>query len=132
MSKEESNVKSFEIIAGPPVQDIEDINLFGLSTAKTSCENCPAAKHLWFPFSRHLEKGKTYDYCGCGRSTNFPFCDHSSHTVEDVKSGNGPVRFKIIQDQTSHLICGCRFSSAKPFCDGSHATPSKFLKPNKL
>ena len=112
------------------VIDIED--LYGMSTAQ-KCKDCDAKKSkiYYFPFRRHLEKNGIYNYCQCGRSDNFPFCDNS-HTINDVKNGKGPIEFKIIKDQAMHLLCGCRLSSGLPFCDGSHAFIStKHNKHNK-
>ena len=110
--------------------DIEE--LYGSNTACDSiknnenCKKCVVKKSkvYYFPFRRHLKKGSIYEYCGCGRSNNFPFCD-KSHTLQDVYKGNGPIQFKIIKEQTMHLLCGCHMSKHLPFCDGSHIYPSK-------
>ena len=118
------------------VVDIED--LYGMDTAQ-KCLNCDAreSKMYYFPFRRNLKKGETYEYCRCGRSETFPFCD-DSHTVDDVKNHMGPIRFKMIKKQSIHMLCGCRLSESLPFCDGSHAFIShsdKSVKPkpqNKL
>ena len=123
---EEKDSKTFEILKGPQVQDIEDLdNLHGMCTAKKQALR--EAKQYLFPFRRHLKNGEIYEYCQCGRSAEFPFCDES-HTIEDVKSGNGPIQFKIIKDQSMHLLCGCNLSDNLPFCDGSHINPDKKKK----
>eukprot|EP01083_Nonionella_stella_P184547 670408_1 len=126
MSDMRAHHKTHEILNGVgvcddknKVVDIED--LYGSKTAQT-CDNCDAkkSKMYYFPFRRHLQKNEVYDYCRCGRSDNFPFCDHS-HTLQDVKDGKGPIQFKILTKQHQYLLCGCRFSKSLPFCDGSHA-----------
>eukprot|EP01084_Bolivina_argentea_P110921 198002_1 len=101
------------------IVDIED--LYGMKTAQ-KCKDCNAkkSKRYYFPFRRNLKLNEIYDYCRCGRSDNFPFCDHS-HTIDDVKNGKGPIKFQIVTKQGQHLLCGCRLSKGMPFCDGSHA-----------
>jgi len=64
------------------------------------------------PFRVHLEPGKVYRYCTCGRSESQPFCD-DEHGDTDPQ----PIEFSVDVNQSWHLICGCKYSTS-PFCDG--------------
>ena len=61
-----------------------------------------------------VEKGKSYFWCSCGKSSKQPFCD-GSHKGSEFK----PVLFKA--DETKKMFfCTCKQSNNQPFCDGSH------------
>jgi len=64
------------------------------------------------PFRVHLEPGKVYRYCTCGRSESQPWCD-DEHGDTDPQ----PIEFSVDVNQSWHLICGCKYSTS-PFCDG--------------
>lgn len=66
------------------------------------------------PVMMELEKGKTYYWCACGRSSAQPFCDgsHKSTTIT-------PVKFTVEED-SKKAICMCKQTSNQPFCDGTH------------
>jgi CDGSH-type Zn-finger protein len=66
------------------------------------------------PYEVELEEGKTYAWCGCGRSKTQPFCDGSHKGT-----GLMPVVFKAEATETVYL-CGCKDTGDPPFCDGSH------------
>ena len=61
-----------------------------------------------------VEKGKSYFWCSCGKSSKQPFCD-GSHKGSEFR----PVLFKA--DETKKMFfCTCKQSNNQPFCDGSH------------
>ena len=62
-----------------------------------------------------LEQGRTYLWCGCGRSRSQPFCD-GSHRGTDFL----PVRHVAAAKGEEVLFCGCKHTKTPPFCDGSH------------
>jgi len=66
------------------------------------------------PAEVHLEIGKKYAWCACGRSSTQPFCDgsHKSTTIR-------PVVFTAGKSETVHL-CLCKQTNTPPYCDGSH------------
>jgi CDGSH-type Zn-finger protein len=66
------------------------------------------------PFKASLDGGTEYEYCTCGLSSAFPFCD-GSHEGTDYK----PIKFSVESD-TDKWLCRCGRSGRKPFCDGSH------------
>ena len=66
------------------------------------------------PFKVDLVEGKSYLYCGCGRSFKQPFCD-SSH----AGSGFWPKRFRAEKSGT-FILCGCKQTKNPPYCDGAH------------
>lgn len=66
------------------------------------------------PFSVEVEKGKSYFWCACGRSSNQPFCDGSHEVTEFL-----PIKFTPEESKTVFL-CGCKNSGNKPYCDGTH------------
>jgi CDGSH-type Zn-finger protein len=74
----------------------------------------PAIVPYLCPFRVHLEVGKLYRYCTCGRSKDQPWCD-DSHTYTDPE----PIEFSIDVQQTWHILCGCKYTLKPPFCDGS-------------
>lgn len=66
------------------------------------------------PFGVEVEKGKSYFWCACGRSSNQPFCDGSHEGSEFL-----PIKFTPEESKTVFL-CGCKNSGNKPYCDGTH------------
>lgn len=67
------------------------------------------------PYAVHVEAGKTYWWCACGKSASQPFCD-GSHKGGDFR----PVKYEAEESGTVYF-CGCKRTSDQPFCDGSHA-----------
>jgi CDGSH-type Zn-finger protein len=61
-----------------------------------------------------LEPG-TYYWCGCGKSSNVPFCDGSHKGT-----GKDPIKFEIAEKKQVAL-CNCQRTKKAPFCDGTHA-----------
>lgn len=66
------------------------------------------------PYQVQVEKGRTYEFCQCGRSAAQPFCD-GSHAADGV----GPLSFTAERTETL-LLCGCKETGDPPFCDGTH------------
>lgn len=67
------------------------------------------------PAKVELEKGETYFWCRCGRSSNQPFCDGSHKGT-----GLTPKKFTAEEDGEAYL-CRCKGTGDAPFCDGTHA-----------
>ena len=65
------------------------------------------------PIKLELNKGK-YKWCGCGKSTNSPFCDdYSTLFCKRAK--------EIVFEKSKNVIwCSCSLTNSPPFCDGSH------------
>ena len=61
-----------------------------------------------------VEKGKSYYWCTCGKSSKQPFCD-SSHKGTEFN----PVIFKA-EETKKMFFCACKQTNNQPFCDGSH------------
>ena len=59
-------------------------------------------------------EGKSYYWCGCGKSSKQPFCD-GSHKGTDFK----PVVYKA-EATKKMFFCACKQTNNQPFCDGSH------------
>ena len=66
------------------------------------------------PLAAHLEEGKEYYWCACGRSKQQPFCDGSHRGT-----GLEPLRFAAEATGEAKL-CQCKGTRNRPFCDGSH------------
>lgn len=66
------------------------------------------------PFKASLDADTEYEYCTCGLSATFPFCD-GSHSGTDKM----PIKFSV-RDDTDAWLCRCGRSGRKPYCDGSH------------
>jgi quercetin dioxygenase-like cupin family protein/CDGSH-type Zn-finger protein len=62
-----------------------------------------------------LEEGRTYFWCGCGRSAKQPFCDgsHKGSTFQPLKFTSGAGAEEV-------LLCCCKHTRTPPFCDGAH------------
>lgn len=67
----------------------------------------------------HLEKGKKYLWCQCGKSKNQPFCDGTHHG-----SKFKPLLFEAKRTGQAKL-CNCKITKSGPFCDNSHLTLSE-------
>ena len=61
-----------------------------------------------------VEKGKSYYWCTCGKSSKQPFCD-GSHTGSEF----GPLTYKAEQSKKV-FFCTCKQTNDQPLCDGSH------------
>lgn len=68
------------------------------------------------PFIVPVEKGKSYLWCACGRSTTQPFCDGEGHKGTRFL----PVRYDAVETRTVFL-CGCKETKVRPLCDNTHA-----------
>jgi CDGSH-type Zn-finger protein len=66
------------------------------------------------PIATHLDKGKEYYWCTCGRSKQQPFCDGSHRGT-----GLEPLRFAA-EEAGEVNLCQCKGTRNRPFCDGSH------------
>lgn len=66
-----------------------------------------------------LEKGRTYNWCACGRSANQPFCDGSHRGTQFT-----PLQFEVEEDGEAFL-CQCKHTANAPFCDGTHSRLSE-------
>ncbi|CZG27835.1 TPA: CDGSH iron-sulfur domain-containing protein [Legionella pneumophila] len=75
-------------------------------------DNNSEFKHL-FPIAVEVTEGKTYVWCGCGKSKTQPFCD---------KGNCGDKAVSFIAELTEDVyFCNCKQTKSPPFCDGSHA-----------
>ena len=66
------------------------------------------------PVAVELEKGEERAWCGCGRSSNQPYCDGSHRGT-----GLEPLTFTA-QETGEAYLCLCKQTKNPPFCDGSH------------
>ena len=66
------------------------------------------------PIPINVEKGKSYYWCACGKSSKQPFCDGSHKGTEF-----GPVVYKS-EEIKKVFFCTCKQTNNQPFCDGSH------------
>lgn len=66
------------------------------------------------PISVDVEKGESYWWCTCGKSSNQPFCDgsHAGSTFE-------PMEW-VAPRTRSIFMCTCKQTKTGPFCDGAH------------
>jgi CDGSH-type Zn-finger protein len=71
------------------------------------------------PIATHLDKGKEYYWCTCGRSKQQPFCDGSHRGT-----GLEPLRFAA-EEAGEVNLCQCKGTRNRPFCDGSHVNFQK-------
>jgi len=55
-----------------------------------------------------------YQWCRCGESQRFPFCD--------ARQGCTPTGFQVRPRRVPETLwlCGCGATRTAPFCDGSH------------
>lgn len=67
----------------------------------------------FFPIAVDVEEGQTYRWCGCGQTTEKPFCDQAN-------CGDLAVEFQALQNDTLYF-CGCGKTADPPLCDGTHA-----------
>ena len=67
------------------------------------------------PYPTEVEKGKTYHWCACGKSSKQPFCD-GSHKGTDIT----PITYTAPKDKIV-FFCGCKQSTKAPICDGTHS-----------
>lgn len=67
------------------------------------------------PYPTEVEKGKTYQWCACGKSSKQPFCD-GSHKDTDIT----PIAYTAPKDKIV-FFCGCKQSAKAPICDGTHS-----------
>lgn len=66
------------------------------------------------PYAIHVEAGKTYFWCTCGKSQKQPFCD-GAHKGSGFKS----IPYQATETKTVYF-CGCKHTQQAPLCDGSH------------
>ncbi len=62
----------------------------------------------------NVEKGKSYYWCSCGKSSRQPFCDGSHKATEF-----NPIIYKA-EVTKKMFFCACKQTNNQPFCDGSH------------
>ena len=61
-----------------------------------------------------VEKGKSYFWWSCGKSSKQPFCDGSHKDTEFT-----PFAYKA-EETKKMFFCACKQTGNQPFCDGSH------------
>lgn len=68
------------------------------------------------PLVVHVDAGKAYFWCACGRSSKQPFCDGSHKDT-------GFAPFKFTPSVSGKVtFCCCKGTRNQPYCDGSHKT----------
>ena len=67
-----------------------------------------------FALAIKVERGKSYYWCSCGKSSKQPFCD-GSHKGTEFK----PLAYKA-ELTKKVFFCVCKQTNDQPFCDGSH------------
>jgi len=66
------------------------------------------------PIAIEVEKGKSYFWSSCGKSSKQPFCDGSHKGTEFT-----PMNYKA-EESKKLFFCACKQTNNQPFCDGSH------------
>ncbi len=66
------------------------------------------------PYAVKVEAGKSYWWCGCGKSKSQPFCDGAHKGSEFA-----PIEHKATEAGTVYF-CGCKNSKSGALCDGTH------------
>ena len=66
------------------------------------------------PIGIVVEKGKSYFWCTCGKSSKQPFCDGSHKGTEFT-----PLAYKA-EESKKVFFCTCKQTDDQPLCDGSH------------
>ena len=61
-----------------------------------------------------VEKGKSYYWCACGKSSKQPLCDGSHKGSEFT-----PLAYKA-EETKKVFFCTCKATNNQPLCDGSH------------
>ena len=69
-----------------------------------------------FPTHIYLNRGKSYDWCGCGHSQLNPFCDGQ---CKWIVTRCRPVSFNV-SESGYYKLCNCKMSANAPFCNGTH------------
>ena len=67
------------------------------------------------PIAVEVEKGTSYYWFACGKSSKQPFCD-SSHKGTEFS----PIVYKAIETKKV-FFCACKQTNNRPFCDSSHS-----------
>ena len=67
------------------------------------------------PIKVHVEEGKHYAWCQCGRTKREVFCDGSHKKLVGIE----PVIFKA--KKTGEVkLCQCKLTKTPPYCDMTH------------
>ena len=66
------------------------------------------------PCAIHVEEGKDYLWCACGRSKSQPLCDGSHKGSEFT-----PMKYTADETKKAYF-CACKQTNNAPFCDGKH------------
>ena len=69
-----------------------------------------------FPTHIYLNRGKSYDWCGCGHSQLTPFCDGQ---CKWILTRCRPVTFNV-SESGYYKLCNCKMSANAPFGNGTH------------
>lgn len=69
-------------------------------------------KSRFFPIALEVNEGKTYQWCGCGKSLTQPLCDQSIPCKQSVE-----FVARLTEDV---YFCNCKATKNPPWCDGSH------------
>lgn len=77
-------------------------------------ENAEVVRGKLGPILVHVEAGKTYLWCSCGRSKTQPLCD-GAHRGTQFE----PVRY-VSETARTVFFCACKETCVKPLCDGTH------------